>query len=798
MKELIDLRKENAELKLKLEQKESEMHYILAQVVEHLPNPIVLTDFNSRITYVNKSLESHTGYTRAELMNEPVVILNAEKNAEKIQEDIYNRLRSGEVYDKEIIQRRKDGSSYLGDFLIFPIYNDDTIPIAWASVQQDITKRKQAECTLHQHAHFLQTLLETIPNPVFFKDTDGLYLGCNPAFEEWVGLPKEKVMGRSVYDIWPITTANVLKTMDDELISKIDTQVYETTIPHQDGSERNVVFYKSTYVTGGNDSVVGVVGLIVDITESKRTERMLWDALEEAKQRATEITAFLESTSAISNQQDFKDTAKANLEACLKLIEAPIGYIRLYSEDSIDNDFLLIDNGNFKCGIDPSTPIPIRGLPAQACKTGKVVYDNDFANSKWFNCLPDGHVNVENVLLAPMVCKNKPKGMIGLGNKPGGFNSNDVKIATVFAEHTAIALQNSQLLDNLILSVENYRTIFNAVNDAIILHEMETGKIIDANKKACQLYGCTHHELCSLNVADIIADVPPYTMDNATTLMRRASRGEPLLFEWLGKDKSGEHLWVEVNLKSAVIQGKKYLLAVTRNISERKKMEQEMARLDRLNLVGQMAAGIGHEVRNPMTTVRGFLQMFQGKKELTTYKKYMDLMIEELDRANSIITQFLSLAKDKPVEKKMMNLTNIIVTIFPLIQAEVFKSNLYSQLELSNIPDLLVDEKEIRQLILNLVRNGLEEMEVGKTLTIKTFTEANEVILAVSDQGKGIEPAILDKLGTPFLTTKDEGTGLGLAVCFSIAARHNASIDVETSSEGSTFFVRFKLTNWER
>ncbi len=79
LKELIDLRKENAELKLKIEQKESEMHYILAQVVEHMPNPIVLTDFNSRITYVNKSLESHMGYARAKLMNEPVVILNVEK-----------------------------------------------------------------------------------------------------------------------------------------------------------------------------------------------------------------------------------------------------------------------------------------------------------------------------------------------------------------------------------------------------------------------------------------------------------------------------------------------------------------------------------------------------------------------------------------------------------------------------------------------------------------------------------------------------------------------------------------------
>ncbi len=185
--------------------------------------------------------------------------------------------------------------------------------------------------------------------------------------------------------------------------------------------------------------------------------------------------------------------------------------------------------------------------------------------------------------------------------------------------------------------------------------------------------------------------------------------------------------------------------------------------------------------------------MFKGKKELTTYRKYVNLMIEELDRANSIITQFLSLAKDKALEKKMVNLNVIIQTLFPLIQAEAFKSGMHVQLELNDVPELLLDENEMRQLILNLVRNGLEEMEEGKKLTIKTYTETNKVVLAISDQGRGVKPEIIEKLGTPFLTTKDEGTGLGLAVCYSIATRHNATINVETSPEGSTFFVRFDL-----
>lgn len=106
----------------------------------------------------------------------------------------------------------------------------------------------------------------------------------------------------------------------------------------------------------------------------------------------------------------------------------------------------------------------------------------------------------------------------------------------------------------------------------------------------------------------------------------------------------------------------------------------------------------------------------------------------------------------------------------------------------------MLDEKEIRQLILNLVRNGLEAMPPKKRLKIKTYTEGDEVVLAVQDEGSGIPDELLAKLGTPFFTTKEKGTGLGLAVCYSIANRHKATIIPETGPKGTTFYVRFKTS----
>lgn len=229
-----------------------------------------------------------------------------------------------------------------------------------------------------------------------------------------------------------------------------------------------------------------------------------------------------------------------------------------------------------------------------------------------------------------------------------------------------------------------------------------------------------------------------------------------------------------------------------KSIKDQKMYEQEILRLDRLNLVGQLAAGIGHEVRNPMTAIRGFLQILEEKQECQRYQNYFKLMIGELDRANSIISEFLSLAKGKKSERKLQNLNSIINSLLPLMIADGMASDKYLQVELGATMDLLLDEKETRQLILNLVRNGLEATSPGGSLTIKTWQEGERVILAVADQGQGIDPGIIGKIGNPFFTTKESGTGLGLATCYDIAARHDASVDFETGPTGTTFFVRFK------
>ena len=191
--------------------------------------------------------------------------------------------------------------------------------------------------------------------------------------------------------------------------------------------------------------------------------------------------------------------------------------------------------------------------------------------------------------------------------------------------------------------------------------------------------------------------------------------------------------------------------------------------------------------------MRGFLQLFQNKKEYAHHKELFDIIIEELDRANLIISEFLSLAINKIIDLSHGFLDEIILNISPLIRANAIRESKEFLLELRKTSQILIDENEIRQCIFNFSRNALEAMAAGGTLTISTYEQDDKVVLSVKDTGTGIPPEIADKLGTPFITTKEKGTGLGLPICYKIAERHNATIEVETGPTGTTFFVYFPL-----
>jgi PAS domain S-box-containing protein len=350
-----------------------------------------------------------------------------------------------------------------------------------------------------------------------------------------------------------------------------------------------------------------------------------------------------------------------------------------------------------------------------------------------------------------------------------------------------------QKTDELKAAEYRFYASFESITVGLVFINTE-GKIIRANPAFIKLLGYSDEELLVMSLVNIT-----YPEDLAVTreMINKISQSEISQYQLEKRylTKGGKVVWAHVVVSGCYDAKNKlqFLTAVVEDITEKKKHQQEIARLDSLNLVGQMAASISHEVRNPMTTVRGFLQLLGSKKEYEADKNFFNLMISELDRANAIITEFLAIGKDRPAELKWQNLNRIIGAIAPLLQADALRADKYMEFQLQKVPDLRLDGKEIRQVILNLVRNGLEAMASNGKITISTRLAADKVILVVQDQGCGIPADVQPKLGTPFFTTKESGTGLGLATCYSIVKRHNGIIAVDTSAKGTTFSISFPI-----
>ncbi|KUG04232.1 sporulation kinase [hydrocarbon metagenome] len=208
-------------------------------------------------------------------------------------------------------------------------------------------------------------------------------------------------------------------------------------------------------------------------------------------------------------------------------------------------------------------------------------------------------------------------------------------------------------------------------------------------------------------------------------------------------------------------------------------------------MVGQVGVAVGHEIRNPLTTVRGFLQMLGSEKNYEGAREYFSLMIEEIDKADATISHLINLANNKTNNPENLNLNNIVHECLSGYLDQERHSNIKIETRLNDIPDILIDKLEVRELIENLLINAIEAMPDGGTITVNTDTFDNEVLLIIQDQGTGISIEAAKCIGTPFFTTKETSAGLGLAICYSIARRHSAQIQFVSTPKGTKFIVYF-------
>ena len=281
-------------------------------------------------------------------------------------------------------------------------------------------------------------------------------------------------------------------------------------------------------------------------------------------------------------------------------------------------------------------------------------------------------------------------------------------------------------------------------------------------------------------------------------LLQNLAKGEPVIERELRCTNAAQHT-LPLSLSASTLtddDGQQLgTVLLFRDLSEVKALQEQIKRAERLAAIGQLAAGIAHEIRNPLGALKGFLQYFQRKLELQEQDRtYLAVMLNEVDRLNTVISNLLDFARPKDPVLEPCDLAELIRHVLTLLAGDLQAKQLQVENALTApLPPMRLDCDQITQVLLNILLNAIQATAPQGQIKISVYwqTDANRVELAISDTGKGIAPADVPKIFDPFFSTKKQGAGLGLAIAYTIIENHHGDITVEsTEGQGSAFRIR--------
>jgi len=785
-------------------------------VFKNANDVFILYDENARIVEVNEKAISLYGYSKDEFIG---LTLN-DLRAPDLRGDIQDTIRyvknhpDGLLFETRHI--KKDGT-------VFPIESSTRYlqignKYFFQSVVRDITERKQAETALRESEEKFSSIFKYSPVAVLIASMeDGRIVDANEIFVRDIEFSRRELIGKTTVEVGFFSDMEERRRFLEDIEKTGQVYAKEYKFKTKSGKVLDCLI-SSVKIKFGEKYYY--VSSILDITERKKAEEKI--------EYFNRLYAFLSQVNQaivrIDNRQElFENICNIAIEFG-KFYFAWIGIADKIKNKIIPVAFSGVENGYLKLienseGNNISENRYLSGL----INEGINIITNDIRNCDFYindkaAALDRGY---ESSGIFPLKENGKIIGILCLySDKTDSFDEEEVRLFDEVTMDISFALdyyikesQRQDANDALLKSEKKFRTLFDNAGDAIIL--LDDYRFIEFNKVAEELYGLSRNELLFKSPLDLSPDYQPDGLSSeskAIEFMNSAYHGNNVRFEWLHKKADGTLFEAEVNLNSVFIGSMKMLMAVVRDISDRKKYEDGLKaaveKAEEMNRIKtNFLANMSHELRTPMTGILGFADILSKTLEDPEQKEMAEVIFKGGKRLTGTLNMILDLSKIEAekidVNLKPCNLSEIILDSVKLFEMTAKEKHL--ELKCSIIENVfsLIDNRLMEQVLSNLIKNALIYTEKGSvTVSLEKVKEGTDEFaqISVSDTGIGISEDALGIIFEPFRQVSEgwtrtfEGTGLGLTISKKFVELMNGTISVKSKlNQGTAFIVRFKI-----
>ena len=332
-------------------------------------------------------------------------------------------------------------------------------------------------------------------------------------------------------------------------------------------------------------------------------------------------------------------------------------------------------------------------------------------------------------------------------------------------------------------SRQQYRSLFEYSPDIVSMLDLN-GTITNLNPQFEKITGFSRDEFIGKNLADLIPDSHrQIVLDKVSSVVENQC---PQMFELELMHKSGKTIFFQSTSLPIIVNDKiAGIICNSRDVTELRQTEERLRRTDKLSVVGELSASVAHEIRNPLTSLKGLVQLLQMEDE--KHQLYYQIMIDELNRINHIVSELLLLAKPQQIKYTEADLQSILHDVISLLKTEASLHNIQIEFQVLSHPVMIECEpNQLKQLFINIVKNAIEASSAGDVVNITLQSADNNITVVVKDQGVGISKELLERIGEPFYSSKEKGTGLGMTVSFKIVQSHNGTIKFRSEPDKGT------------